>query len=101
MSGFPSWSTRRPASVRAPLTDTCWPSTARNASSAPSTTPGTRRPGWRRTERAEQRIAPEHLVHGDGIGVEIQEGPAALDCGLQIAHVAEPEDAIDLIRRRG
>ncbi len=37
--------TSRPARVRAPATETCWPSTARTASSWESTWPGTRRPG--------------------------------------------------------
>ena len=41
--------TSRPARVLAPATLTCWPSTARNTSSAPSTLAGTRRPGERRT----------------------------------------------------
>jgi hypothetical protein len=41
----PIAATSRPASVRAAASDTCWPSTARSASSPPSTVPGTRRPG--------------------------------------------------------
>lgn len=44
-SGRPWASARRPATVRAPATDTCWPITARTASSSPSTAPGARRPG--------------------------------------------------------
>ena len=44
-TSLPKRSTRRRASVRAPATVTCWPSTARTASSKPSTLPGRRRPG--------------------------------------------------------
>ena len=49
----------RPASVRAPATDTCWPSTARTASSAPSTWAGERRPGPCRDQRRRARIGAE------------------------------------------
>ena len=35
----------RPSTVRAPRTDTCWPTIARTASSKPSKVPGTRNPG--------------------------------------------------------
>jgi hypothetical protein len=42
--GSPKRSTSRCASVRAAATVICWPSTARTASSKPSSVPGTRRP---------------------------------------------------------
>ena len=45
----PAARTSRPATVRAPGTETCCPMTARTASSKPSAAPGTRRPGSRRT----------------------------------------------------
>ena len=48
-AGAPCSATSRAATVRAPATLTCWPSTARTAISWPSTWPGTRRPGVRRT----------------------------------------------------
>ena len=43
-SGVPKRSTSRVVSVRAAATVTCWPRTARTASSKPSSVPGTRRP---------------------------------------------------------
>ena len=41
----------RPSVVRAPATDTCWPTIARTASSNPSVVPGSRVPGAERTAR--------------------------------------------------
>ena len=43
-TGAPNCRTRRSARVRAAATVICWPSTARTASSKPSSVPGTRRP---------------------------------------------------------
>ena len=51
----PNASAQRPAMVVAAFTDTCWPSTARTASSKPSNAPGTRSPGRRRTTPASIR----------------------------------------------
>ncbi len=50
-SDSPNRSASRPARVRAPATETCWPRTARMPVSAGSTVPGTRLPGERRTSR--------------------------------------------------
>ena len=44
-SGVPNAPAMRPSTVRAPRTDTCWPTIARTASSKPSKVPGTRSPG--------------------------------------------------------
>ena len=63
-SGSPNAAAKRPATVRAAATVTCWPRIARTATSKPSNAPGTRRPGWRLRERAQRlrhlgRIAGE------------------------------------------
>jgi hypothetical protein len=44
-TGRPYFADKRDASVEAPVTLTCWPSTARTASSNVFHAPGTRRPG--------------------------------------------------------
>ena len=49
VSGAPAAATIRPATVRAPATEICWPTTARTAVSNGSTLPGTRSPGSGRT----------------------------------------------------
>src|SRR6266545_2443153 len=43
----PNIAAKRPATVRAAATVTCWPRIARTAISKPSNAPGTRKPGWR------------------------------------------------------
>ena len=45
--GSPNVAAKRPATVRAAATVTCWPRIARTAISKPSNAPGTRKPGWR------------------------------------------------------
>ena len=57
-SGSPYAATRRAAVVRAAATETCWPSTARTALSAPSTAPGARRPA--RGDERRGGLAAEH-----------------------------------------
>ena len=54
----PAAAARRPVTVRAPATDTCWPSTPRTSISGPSTAPAARRPGTRRTSGASRGSAP-------------------------------------------
>ena len=65
-SEAPAAATRRPATVRAPATETCWPITARTASSKPSTVPATRRPGWRATAGARSGSAPRASATATG-----------------------------------
>ncbi len=60
-SGRPQSATSRPASVRAPATEICWPRTARTAISNGSHAPGTRRPGRRATSGA-RRGSPERTL---------------------------------------
>ena len=56
-AGGPCCAASRPANVRAAATETCWPSTARTASSNPSKLPGTRSPGRARTSGASSSSA--------------------------------------------
>ena len=62
-SAEPYRSVSRSASRRAAGTETCCPSTARTAISAPSTWPGTRSPGALRDQRPEQRVGTERRLH--------------------------------------
>ena len=57
-SGAPTAATMRPATVRAPATEICWPMTARTAVSNGSTLPGTRRPGAAATDGASVGSSP-------------------------------------------
>ena len=52
-----------------------------------------------RDERGERRIGAEHRVDGDGIGVEVEQPPAALHRGLQVAPVVEAQLALDVAGR--
>ena len=81
----------RAAAVRAAATVTCWPSTARTASSSPSTCPGTRRPGVAADQRAEHRVAGERVADRDRVAVGVEEAAYALDGGREVAQVVEPE----------
>ena len=91
--GSPSCSASRAARARAPARDTCWPRTARSASSAPSTAPGTRRPGLAATSGAERRVAPQQGVDGLGVGVQVEQPAAPLDRRRQVAQVVETQPA--------
>ena len=86
-AGVPYSAASRPSSVRAPLTEICWPMTARTAISKPSTAPGERRPGRAATNRAELTVGTECFVHGHRVGIEIEQPPYPRDCGDQIALV--------------
>ena len=57
-TGSPKRAASRPASVVAPATLICWPSTARTASSNTSHAPGTRSPGCARTDADRVGSAP-------------------------------------------
>ena len=74
----------------APATETCWPSTARKASSAPSTLPGTR-------GRTEHRVLPEHVGDCGGVGVEVEEPAATLDRGTKVPEILQLEHAVDVV----
>ncbi len=97
-SGSPAACTSRPATVRAPGTETCWPITARTASSKPSAAPGTRRPGSRSTSGPDERVAAQGLPDGDGVGVEVEQLAAARHGGG--AGRAGPRGRARLPRRR-
>ena len=90
--------TSRAASVRAPFTETCWPSTARVSSSTPSGCPGERNPGRLRTSGAKDLIVGEVGLDGVGIGVEVEHSPAALHGGLRIGDVVEVQRARHRVR---
>ena len=72
----PAVATMRPATVRAPATETCWPTTARTAVSNGSTLPGTRRPGIAATSGRERRVVGQRVVDGDRVGVEVEQRAA-------------------------
>ncbi len=88
-TGWPCRATSREAWVRAAAVDTCWPSTARTAISAPSTQRGTRRPGALADDRAESRVRSQLRVDGDRVRVEIEEPSASGDGRGQITQVGE------------
>ena len=72
-SRSPSCATRRRVVVRAPATETCWPRTARTASSAPSTCPGDAPPRTGRHQRGQQRVRGEGGVDHGRVGVEVEQ----------------------------
>ena len=65
-SGSPKRAASRPASVLAPRTVTCWPSTARTATSKGSQAPGTRSPGRRASEAASLGSRASWAAIGSG-----------------------------------
>ena len=91
VSGDPTARTRRPAIVRAPRTDTCWPMTARTAVSNGSTLPGNAQPGHQGDERSQRRVAGECCVDRLGIGVEVEQPAQTPHGGRQVAPVGEAE----------
>ena len=93
-------STRRPAWVRAALTDTCWPSTTRTASSASSTVRGMRCPGAFATSARRSRIGAQRVDDGLGVGVEVEQPPAPGDRGGQVAEVVEHQLAPHMVGLR-
>ena len=49
-----------------------------------------------RHQRAEQGVGAECLDHRQRIGVEVEQGPAALHGGGQVAQVVQPEAGQDM-----
>ena len=98
------WRASRPASVRAPATETCWPSTARTASSAPSTVPGTRTAGrgGRRAARAAGRRASASST-ATGSASRSSSRRQRCDRGGEVAQVGRARSvAVDVVvGRRG
>src|SRR5205814_1735637 len=81
-TGVPKARTSRPASVVAPRTVTCWPSTARTASSKASHAPGTRNPGRRAPSGAT--TGPRLGRQATGRGAQrVGEGADAADPGRE------------------
>ena len=74
--------------------------TVRTASSAPSTVPAraARAPGARGDEQA---VTPEDGVDGVGVGIQVEQRPAALHGGREVAEVGEAEPALDATVARG
>ena len=99
-SGRARGGSSRAVSVRAPATDTCWPRTARTASSAASGEAGTRRPGAPATSGGQRRVGAEHVVDGGGVGVEVEHPPAAGDRRPEVAQLGQPQPGGDRRRRR-
>ena len=71
----PHRATIRPAMVRAPATEICWPTIARIASSNGSHAPGTRRPGAPPTSGASSGSRARCRADRGDVGVEVE--PAA------------------------
>jgi hypothetical protein len=62
--------------------------------------PGQAQPGGGAHERREQRVAGEVLRRQRGVGVEVEQAPAAPDRRGQVAHVGEPQAAHDVTAGR-
>ena len=75
-SGSPYALTSRAASVAAPASETCCPSTARIASSSGSATPGTRRPGALPNDLPDQLVGAQRVDDRLRLGVEVEQAPA-------------------------
>ena len=95
-SGSPYASTSRAASVAAPASDTCCPSTARIASSFGSTTPGTRRPGASRTISPISSSAPSASTIGSG-SVSRSSSRRHAATAARDRPVLQPEPCLDVI----
>ena len=81
----------RPATVRAPATEICWPTIARTAVSNGSTLPGHAQARDGGDGRRQRRVVAERGVDGDGIGVEVEQPADAPHGGPEIAPVGEPQ----------
>ncbi len=62
---------------------------------------GQAQPGSGAHQRRQQRIAGEVLGRRGGIGVEVEQAPAALHGGGQVAQVGEAQPALDMAVGRG
>ena len=87
--------------MRAAASETCCPSTARTASSKPSTVPGTRSPGVCATSATEDRIGAELLGDGLRVGIEVEQSPAPLHGRGEVAEVVEPEHGANVVGSAG
>ena len=87
-SGLPYSAVSLAPSRRAAATETCWPSTARIASSSPSTWPGSAAPG---RPAPAGRSPRRHQEPGNGVrvGVQVQQAPAALHRRRHVAQVVK------------
>ena len=96
-NGVPSSATIRVTSLVPAATETCWPSTARTASSQPSGWPGTRRPGAALTSVPDDRIGAQ--VRGDRrrVALEVQQIAAPGRGRLQVAPVIEDERRLHVV----
>ena len=77
----------RPSRVRAPATDTCWPTTARTTVSHASTVVGTRRPGRSATSGASDGVGGQRRCDGRRLGVEVEPPAYPVDQGRGVAQV--------------
>ena len=93
----PTCSTIRPATVRAPATETCWPITARTAVSYGSTLAGARRPGTAATSGASAVSDSERCVHGGRVAVEIEQTADALDGDAEVAPRRQLDASSDVV----
>ena len=85
------------ATVRAPATDTCWPTIARTAVSNGSTLAGARRPGTAPTNVAEFGNAAERVVDRGRIGIEVEQPANPLDGGREIDPRLERDACSDVV----
>ena len=90
----------RPACVRAALSDTCWPSTTRRASSGSSTVRGIRWPGALATRALRSGSALEGVDDGLWIRIEVEQPPAPGDRGRQVAEVVQHQLALHMVGMR-
>ena len=88
----------RPAWVRAAAVETCWPSTARTANSAGVDGAGHPPSGRLVDQRGEHRVLAQQVVHGDRVGVQVEQPPAPADRGGQVAQVGQGQLAGDVVR---
>ncbi len=97
-SGSPCSAASRPASVRAAATDTCWPEHRPHRELVRIDVARHTQAGMGANERREQPVACERVSDGERIGVEVEQAPAALHGGGEVAQVLEPELAVDVSR---
>ena len=94
-SGSPAAATMRPATVRAPATEICCPTTARTAISKGSTAPGERRPGAAATTGASTGSAARTASTATGSASRSRRRRRRLDGEVEVAPVLEPEPSLE------
>ena len=77
-------------------TDTCWPSTARTASSKPSTAPGTRMPGRAATRSRSAGSVASTASTASGSRVEVEQPAERSDDRAQVGQVGHVEAGDDV-----